>query len=70
MTGPVPVEEFNCPKCGGRLQLRGGERTETIVCEHCRSLFDMKTTNGQRLAAYREKFDVIRKPWIPRSVSA
>ncbi|PCI37486.1 MAG: hypothetical protein COB53_06425 [Elusimicrobia bacterium] len=40
--GPRDAVKLDCPGCGGTLELRCGEKTESIVCEYCQSQIDTR----------------------------
>jgi hypothetical protein len=54
---------FDCPACGGPLELRAEGATETLACPHCGAVLNARDPRHQILARYRAKLKV--PPAIP-----
>ena len=61
----IEVKQFNCPKCGGQLNLYTPDLSKTVACIHCGSVLDISTEDGKLLAKYREKTTGKPTPIIP-----
>jgi len=48
-------KRFDCPACGGSLQLHAEGASESIVCQHCGSVLDARDERHKILAKYRQK---------------
>src|SRR5689334_17761620 len=59
------VKPFNCPKCGGHLNLYAGELTKTVACSHCGSVLDAADADAKLLAVYQQKMADHPAPRIP-----
>ncbi|MCA9792239.1 MAG: DUF4178 domain-containing protein, partial [Candidatus Eremiobacteraeota bacterium] len=49
MAGPTlhfgAVKKFNCTSCGAPLEIKGGPRSQVIVCEYCDAAIDARDPN-------------------------
>lgn len=50
----IDAARLNCPKCGGRLDLRAPDQTQRIGCPNCASLLDVNQGQLKFLAALRK----------------
>ncbi len=48
-------KRFDCPSCGGVLELRAEGVSESLVCQHCGAVLDARDPRHQVLAKYRQK---------------
>lgn len=55
---------FDCPQCGGQLQLRAPGASAVIVCQHCGSVLDANDARHKKLAQYEDAVKQA-KPTIP-----
>lgn len=46
---------FDCPSCGGSLELRAEGVSESLACQHCGAVLDARDPRHQVLARYRQK---------------
>jgi hypothetical protein len=46
---------FDCPACGGPLELRAEGVSESLACPHCSAVLDARDPRHQVLARYRAK---------------
>ena len=51
----VTASSFNCPHCGGTLEVRAPGRTEIIVCLHCGTALDAKDPKHLAVSEHRSK---------------
>lgn len=64
MQAPKPTAQtFRCGHCGAPFELRGGPRTQVIVCAYCDSATDLTDPNLRILWRYQER--VKHTPVIP-----
>jgi len=57
------IRALQCPKCAGRLEVRGLGQTTTIACSSCGSLVDISSDDLRIISTYDAK--ITRKPVIP-----
>jgi hypothetical protein len=56
------ASSFNCPQCGGTLEVRAPGRTETIVCLHCGAALDAKDPKHQIVDQHRSAVEKTKIP--------
>jgi len=50
---PAPAfKAFNCPNCGGSVEVRAAGYTVTIICQYCTSILDVASPEVRLIAAY------------------
>lgn len=59
----IKIEQFNCPHCGGIVELRAPESSEVVVCSSCKSVLDVSNENVRILQEY--KGAITKKPLLP-----
>lgn len=57
------TQAFNCPACGGQLQLRAPGRSLSIACQHCGAVLDAKDERHKLLSKHAQALTA--KPSIP-----
>lgn len=55
------IRRFDCPHCGGQIDLRAAGHTLTAVCAHCASVID---TSDARLKIVQKANEKIRKTFL------
>ena len=59
-----PIKTFNCPNCGGGVQVRALGRSLTVVCGNCHSVLDANTEQHEILSKFTAKAQLYT-PFIP-----
>jgi len=57
------VRAFQCPNCGGQVELRAPGQTMRAICNHCSSVLDATDPTLRIIQLYNEK--ITAKPIIP-----
>jgi hypothetical protein len=57
--------KFDCPNCGGQLQLRAPGASLVIVCAHCGSALDAKDPRHKKLSEHEANVKAMPPPTIP-----
>ena len=58
------VKTFNCPNCGGTVELRAAGRSLSVVCPSCLSVLDPNSKQYEILSHFSAKANRIQ-PLIP-----
>jgi hypothetical protein len=58
----VTAASFNCPVCGGTLEVRAPGRSETIVCQHCGTALDAKDPKKQLVSQWQSSVEKTKIP--------
>jgi hypothetical protein len=57
--------KFDCPKCGGHLELRAPGASVSVVCQYCGSVLDAKDPRHQKLSDHDANVKNMPAPTIP-----
>ncbi len=56
------AEQFNCPNCGGTIEVKAAGYTVSIACQYCGSVLDISNADVRIVARYEEE---VRKLELP-----
>jgi hypothetical protein len=62
------AEQFNCPNCGGSIEVKAAGYTVSIACQYCGSVLDVTNPDVQIIQRYEEEVRKLELPLGSRGV--
>ena len=56
------ARKFDCPGCGGSLEVRAAGYTTTVACRYCSSVIDVANPDATLIAQYHEAVAALAIP--------
>lgn len=62
-SGAAPAaEQFNCPNCGGTIEIKAAGYTVTVACQYCGSVLDVADPDVRIITRYEEAVQALELP--------
>lgn len=56
------AEQFNCPNCGGTIEIKAAGYTVTVACQYCGSVLDVADPDVKIIKRYEEEVRALELP--------